>query len=166
MLGLVNPLVRLRPLTDQDDDAVLALNENNVVKLAPLDQDRLHRLREWADRADAIEVDGTFAGFVITFRPGRAYDSENYRWFSEQFGDDFYYLDRIVLDRSVRRRGVGAAVYDKLEARAKECGRMALEVNLLPPNPASLSFHNARGYTEVGKIGDEEHLVTLMVKEL
>jgi len=165
MLGGVRT-VRLRPLTDQDDAAVLALNEVNVVQLAPLDVDRLHQLRAWADRADAVDVDGEFAGFVITFHAGTPYDSENYRWFTEQYGREFYYLDRIAIDQRVRRGGVGTAVYDHLEAIAVKHRRMALEVNLLPPNPTSLSFHNGRGYTEVGKLGDADHLVTLMVKEL
>jgi predicted GNAT superfamily acetyltransferase len=167
MLGRVRrPSVRLRPLTDHDEAAVLALNETNVVKLAPLDGDRLRQLREWAHRADAVEVDGAFAGFVITFTAGTAYDSENYRWFTERYGTDFYYLDRIVLDAKVRRGGIGSAVYDALERIAEPHGRMVLEVNLLPPNPASLSFHNGRGYKEVGTLGDSDHLVTLMVKEL
>ena len=44
--------------------------------------------------------------------------------------------------------------------------RMALEVNLLPPNPGSLAFHAGRGYAEVGRLGDPAHLVSLMTKEL
>jgi predicted GNAT superfamily acetyltransferase len=43
---------------------------------------------------------------------------------------------------------------------------MALEVNLVPPNPASLAFHARRGYAEVGRIGDDDHLVVLLTKEL
>lgn len=166
MLGGVNNAVRLRPLTDADDKAVLDLNESNVVKLAPLDAERLHQLRSWADRADAIEVGGEFGGFVLTFRSGTAYDSENYLWFHEQYGRDFYYLDRIVVDKRLRRGGVGTTVYDALETLARPHRRMCLEVNLLPPNPASLSFHNGRGYAEVGTLGNSDHLVTLMAKDL
>src|SRR5689334_15612474 len=99
MLGVVNPAVRLRPLTDADDEDVLALNEANVANLAPLDSERLHLLRSWAHRADAIEVAGEVAGFVLTFQPGTPYDSENYRWFHDRYGRDFYYLDRIVVDK-------------------------------------------------------------------
>ena len=166
MLGGVNPAVRLRPLTDADHDDVLAFNEANVVKLAPLDADRLDQLRSWADRADAIEVAGELAGFVLTFRSGTPYDSENYLWFHEQYGRDFYYLDRIVVDKRLRRGGIGTAVYDALETLARPHGRMCLEVNLLPPNPESLSFHIGRGYNEVGTLGNSDHLVTLMAKEL
>lgn len=158
--------VRLRPVTDADADAVLALNQAEVVKLAPMDAARFDQLRSWADRFDVIEVDGVFGGFVVTFPPGCGYDSENYRWFSARFDTGFYYLDRVALHPRVRRRGVGTRVYDELEAVAAAHGRMALEVNLVPENPASLAFHARRGYVEVGRLGDDAHLVTLMTRDL
>jgi predicted GNAT superfamily acetyltransferase len=155
----------LRPITPSDVDHVLALNERNVVKLAPLDAARLGEIRDWADRVDVLDVDGSFAGFVVTFGPGTAYDSENYRWFTERF-DDFYYLDRIVLHEDFRRQGLGGFVYDDVEETARKHGRLALEVNLVPRNDASLAFHQRRGYVEVGRLGDDDHLVTLLTKEL
>ena len=82
----------LRPLRDTDVADVLTLNDANVVKLAPMDETRLQELRRLADRFDVLDVDGAFAGFVITFAPGAAYDSENYRWFSARH-PDFYDLD-------------------------------------------------------------------------
>ncbi len=98
----------LRPLRDTDLADVLTLNDRNVVKLAAMDEARLHELRELADRFDVLDVDGAFAGFVITFAPGTAYDSENYRWFAER-RRSFYYLDRIVLHEDFRRRAGSAA---------------------------------------------------------
>jgi predicted GNAT superfamily acetyltransferase len=157
-------VLSLRPATDADAATILALNERNVVKLAPMDAARLDELRELADRVDVVDVDGAFGGFVITFGPGTTYDSDNYRWFTDRHGDDFYYLDRIVLHEYFRRRGLGGLVYDEVEAIARKHGRMALEVNLVPPNDASLAFHRSRGYMEVGRLGDEDHLVSLMEK--
>jgi predicted GNAT superfamily acetyltransferase len=156
----------LRPLTPTDHVHVLALNEANVAELAPMDEERLEVLSRLADRFDVVEVDGEFGGFVITFAPGAAYDSENYRWFTQRHGPDFYYLDRIVLASAVRRRGLGSLVYDEVEATAGRYGRLALEVNLVPRNDASLAFHDRRGYVEVGRRGDETHLVSLMEKQL
>jgi len=160
------PPVRLRPATDADADAILALNEVEVEKLAPMDMARFHELRSLADRFDVIEVAGAFGGFVVTFPPGTAYDSPNYRWFESRLAGCFYYLDRVVLDPSVRRRGVAGWVYDRLEEVASAYRRMALEVNLVPENRPSLAFHRARGYVEVGRLGDEAHLVSLMAKTL
>jgi uncharacterized protein len=160
------PVVRLRPALPDDEAAVLALNLAEEVSLAPMDSHRLAYLRSRADRFDVIEVDGGPAGFVVTMAPGGDYESPNYRWFAERYGADFYYLDRIALAPTVRRRGVAGRVYDEVEAVAAARGRMALEVNLVRPNPASLAFHTRRGYAEVGRLGDEEHLVVLLVKEL
>jgi uncharacterized protein len=160
------PEVSLRPAASGDHDAVLALNLAEEVFLAPMGVDRLAYLHAVADRFDVVEVDGSPAGFVVTMAPGSGYDSPNYRWFSARFGDDFYYLDRIALAPSVRRRGVAGRVYDEVEAVAAAYGRMALEVNLVPPNPASLAFHARRGYAEVGRLGDDQHLVVLLTKDL
>jgi hypothetical protein len=150
-----------------DDDLrnVLALNAANVEMLAPMDADRFRRLREWSDRFSVIESEGAFAGFVVTFASGSGYDSVNYRWFSERY-EDFYYLDRIVLLPEARRLGLGTRAYAELERLAARHGRMALEVNLVPRNDASLAFHASRGYVEVGRLGDDGHLVSLMTKEL
>jgi predicted GNAT superfamily acetyltransferase len=157
---------RLRPIQPSDHDVVLALNERNVEALAPMDADRLREIERLAHRFDVLDVDGEPAGFVVTFAPGSAYDSENYRWFGERYADRFYYLDRIVLDDRFRRRGLGGFVYDEVETVAKGYDRLALEVNLVPRNHVSLAFHSSRGYHEVGRLGDEAHLVSLMVKQL
>ena len=135
-------------------------------QLSPMGEERCHELRGLADRFDVIEVDGRFAGFVVTFAPGTGYDSENYRWFGDRFGDRFYYLDRVVLVEELRRQGVAGLVYDELESAAAAYDRLVLEVNLVPENPASLAFHRRRGYAEVGRLGDEEHLVSLMARSL
>jgi hypothetical protein len=158
----------LRPLTVADHDDVLALNERDVELLAPLDGPRLRQLVGWADTAAALEVEGVFAGFVLTFAGGSAYDGENFAWFCERY-PDLAYLDRVVIHEDFRRRGLGTRVYDELETGS---GRpvFALEVNIDPPNEPSLAFHHARGFTDVGRrtvphpSGDHE--VTMMVKHL
>jgi predicted GNAT superfamily acetyltransferase len=155
----------LRPLRETDVADVLALNHANVTALSPLDESRLTTLRGLADRFDVLDVDGAFAGFVVTFAAGAAYDSVNFEWFSTR-RDRFYYLDRIVLADDFRRRGLGGFVYDELERVAAPYGRLCLEVNLVPRNEGSLAFHAARGYVEVGRIGDDEHLVSMMEKVL
>lgn len=157
---------QLRPVETADHADVLALNEANVVSLAPMDRDRLLQMVGWADRFDVVDVGGEFAGFVVTFAPGSPYDSENYRWFAKRHGRDFYYLDRIVLADHHRRRGLGTFVYDEVERLAKRYGRLTLEVNLVPRNDVSLAFHDSRGYVEVGRRGDATHLQSLKEKRL
>lgn len=158
------PVTLLRPIEPRDHAAVLDLNAHNVELLAPMDEDRLAQLVAWADRADVILADAeVVAGFVFTFAPGTAYDSENYRWFSDH-RDAFYYLDRIVLADTHRRLGLGRRVYDELERVAATYGRMVLEVNIEPANEPSLAFHRARGYVDVTELGEVGKKVVLMEK--
>jgi predicted GNAT superfamily acetyltransferase len=157
----------LRPILDRDVPDVLALNDANVSMLAPMDEEHLHRLQGLADRFDVLESDGAFAGFVVTFARDAAYDSENFQWFHERHGaSDFYYLDRVVLHPQFRRQGLGGFMYDKIESAAAQHGHLCLEVNLVPRNEPSLAFHAGRGYVEVGRRGDEEHLLSMLEKRL
>lgn len=152
----------LRPITPDDHAAVLALNAANVEALSPMDLHRLWWLLDLAAHADVIVEDGPdqrVAGFVLAFAPGTAYDSVNYRWFSERYAD-FLYIDRIVLDPAFRRQGLASQVYDELEAAAADRGRMVLEVN--DGNEPSLAFHRARGYEVLEPLGK----ALLMAKEL
>jgi uncharacterized protein len=154
--------VLVRPATDDDTDEILRLNALEVPLVSAMDRERFELLRGWADRLLVAEVDGRFAGFVMTFGPGTAYDSPNYRWFSERFDADFYYLDRVAVDPSQRRRGVAGAVYAEVERLAASYGRLALEVNIDPPNEPSLGFHRRRGYVEVGRLGEPGHEVVML----
>jgi predicted GNAT superfamily acetyltransferase len=155
---------RLRPLTADDHAAVVALNDRHVHLTAPMDEARLVELAAAAEHADVIDVDGEFAGFVLTFGAGAAYDGAHFAWFAERY-EDYCYLDRIVIHEDFQRRGLGSFVYDELEG---SCGRPAftLEVNIDPPNEPSLAFHRGRGFTEVGQSDASGHWVSLMVKQL
>lgn len=154
----------LRPITPADHEDVVALNERFVHLTAPMDHARLAELVAASDRAAVIDVDGAFAGFVITFAAGAPYDGAHFAWFAERY-DDYSYLDRIVIHEDFQRRGLGTFVYDEIEG---SCGRpvLTLEVNIDPPNEPSLAFHQARGFVEVGQSDASGHLVALMAKQL
>ena len=162
--------VRLRPMADADEQSVLRLNEEHVAVLSQMDADRLRAIRAWAHRCEVIEERDSpadpwrAAGFLIVVAPGSAYDSAKYRWFDDAY-DDFLYLDRIVLDARVHRRGLGTIAYDAVEADAAAHGRMCLEIDVDPPNTASLGFHAARGFIEVARLGGPGETVSMQVKE-
>jgi predicted GNAT superfamily acetyltransferase len=156
----------IRTMTDADVDAVLQLNADSVWALSPLDADGLAAHRAAAAFLWVCVVEGQVAAFTIAYLPGTSYASMNYRWHAERF-DDFVYLDRIAVDPSFRRRGIAAAIYDRMEAEAAPHGRMVCEVNSNPPNEASLAFHRARGYRELGHLTQPDgHQVALLEKPL
>jgi len=145
---------RLRPIRSDDQaevDTAVALNNGAVPAVNQLSAGRLRELAGLATYAEVVEDDaGTLAGLVLVLPAGAAYDSALYAWFGQRYAG-FLYLDRIVVDPAHRRRGVGRLVYDTMEQRALTAGRLLCEVNLDPPNPESLAFHAARGFTEVGR---------------
>ena len=162
---------RLRPIEPHDVPTVLALNEADVAVLSPMDGERLAALQAWAHRADVVEVDDSegpeVAGFVIVMDGDSSYDAENFAWFTERFGTELHYLDRVVVAPRFRRRGLAGLIYDAVEKDAAARGRLTLEVNARPANEPSLAFHAGRGFAEVGqRTYTDGTLVSMMAKEL
>jgi predicted GNAT superfamily acetyltransferase len=143
--------VLLRTLEPTDLDAAVALNNANMPALSELDATEMARLTGFSLVSLVAEVDGAFAGFCIVLAPGADYASLNYRWFAEHY-TDFAYLDRIAVEPTLRRAGVGRAFYAELRSRLTGVKPVLLcEVNVRPRNDASLDFHAAIGFHEVGQ---------------
>jgi hypothetical protein len=144
--------VEIRTLVDVDLPAALALNNANLPALNELDEPELARLVGMSSESLVATADeGAVAGFCIVLPPGVDYDSLNYAWFSRNYRD-FVYLDRIAVDPTRRRSGIGRAFYDELRRRL--AGRhpvLLCEVNVKPRNDASLAFHESIGFREVGQ---------------
>lgn len=154
----------LREPTRTDWPRLLELNQASVSELSALDEARLRMVLSLAYRSLVVEDEGQVVGFAIAMAPGVPYDSNNYRWFSENF-EEFLYLDRVAVAESMRRRGIGAQLYDAMESAAQSFGRMVCEVNVVPPNETSLAFHESRGYGEIGRLEhNPEKVVALMGK--
>ena len=158
--------VSVRPLERRDHERVLELNQASVQELSALDEPRLRYILALAHRSLVAASDDDVLAFALAIAPGTDYDSLNYTTLGEMF-ESFLYLDRIAVADSARRKGLGAALYDAMEAVAAPFGRMVCDVNIEPRNDASLAFHAARGYREVGELshGDVK-TVALMSKEL
>lgn len=143
-------VVRVRDAIASDHPAVLALNNAAAPHVNDLSVHEFAWIVSHADYFRVAEDDAGLAAFVIALRPGLEYWSLNYRWFMER-GGDFLYLDRIVVAERVRRTGVGRVLYDDIDRFASgRWPRITLEVNLLPPNPGSLLFHERQGFRRLG----------------
>jgi uncharacterized protein len=149
--------VIVRDATPDDFAAVLALNEESVAVLSPLDLALLRRLHGWAayhrvvTDADGAES-GRVAAFLLALREGLAYESQNYIWFT-QAHDRFLYIDRVVVARRLQGRGIGSLLYaDLLDFAGRSgAGVVTCEFDLRPPNDASRRFHETHGFREVGR---------------
>lgn len=158
----------LRPGTAADAAAVLALNNASVPHVNALTADTLAQIVAMSAVYTVAEDAEGILGFVICIPSGRSYWSDNYNWFGDRY-DAFLYLDRVAVAGRAQRRGVGRAIYDAVHAAARgRWPRVALEVNLRPPNPVSVAFHAAVGYMPVGvrEYGDGANAVQMFVREL
>ena len=145
--------MRLRPLGDADLAAIAAINDAEVPRVSHLGVEGLRaHLPRCAPALLAEDDDGRVAGFVLAVPPGVDYASANYRWFEDR-GTDHLYVDRVVVAPHARRRGIAGLLYEVVEQTARDGGRweVTCEVNVRPRNDASLAFHAARGYAEVGR---------------
>lgn len=150
--GIAMSAIVLRAIEASDLRPVAALNDREVPRVGPLGVDGLRAQLPRCDVALVAVADDAIVGFVLALAPGAPYDSVNYRWF-EGRGSDHLYVDRVVVATAHRQRGIAGTLYDAVEARARETGRgeVTCEVNVRPPNPASMAFHEGRGFLEVGR---------------
>jgi predicted GNAT superfamily acetyltransferase len=147
--------MKIRALTPADIPQLVELNNHNVPAVSPSDADGMAGLLSLSDAALAVVADDEPAevlGFALLMRPGVAYESENYRWFSDR-GTDFLYVDRIVVADRAQNTGTGTALYAAVFESARERGiaEITCEVNVEPPNAGSMRFHGRLGFAEVGR---------------
>lgn len=141
----------IRDARPTDFPQILALNQQSVDALSPLDDSRLQALHIDAAYHRVYESAGRAAAFLLVLREGSAYDSPNYRWFAHRY-PAFLYIDRIVVAAELQGRGVGRLLYEDLLAFAAGSGAgiVTCEYDIEPLNLASQRLHDCFGFREVG----------------
>jgi predicted GNAT superfamily acetyltransferase len=152
--------------TQSDYGAILELNEGAIPEVSRIDEAELAELHDQAALLVVARAEGAIAGFILVLHEGAAYESPNYRFFDARY-DEFAYVDRIVVGEAYRRTGIGAGLYGALFEALPDAPRVTCEVNVRPPNPGSLAFHQGLGFTVVGEqdTNDGQKRVALMVLE-
>lgn len=158
----------IRNVIDADLGDVWALNQSETPHVGSVD---LHRIRWFASHAYYFRVacdDHGLAGFLIGLGPGIGYESPNYLWFCQRY-PEFGYVDRIAVAERARRRGLASRMYDDFAASLPATVPvMTCEVNLRPPNEASMRFHQRLGFRSVGSLRSDRGAkeVALLTREL
>ena len=164
-----NNKLQVRQLVEGDLESVLALNQELVHFLSDLDMKKLIRLCEESAIQLVVEENGKFAGFLLAFREGAAYDSINYTWFEDHY-PRFLYVDRVVISPDAQSSGMGSAFYDEVFRIAQETDVpvVTAEYYVVPPNVISEKFHARYGFEEVGRqqTADGKKTVSLVVSQV
>ncbi len=159
------------PITLEDVQAeqlpeILDINNRALPHVNHLTLEDLTRLWEMSCYCRIAIKAGSPAGFLLAMTADTPYESENFRWFRKHH-DSFVYIDRVVVKPEFRGLGVGKVFYADIESFSEtRAPVLACEVNLEPRNDASLLFHGAFGFNEVGQHVYNGKRVSLMVKQL
>ena len=133
---------------------ILRINTEFVHWLAPMDQAELTYVLARAAYARQIDDGaGGFGGVLIGYAHDTDYpDHWNIDWLKMRI-EDFFYIDRIIIDGAAQGQGLGQRLYADITqfARARGHKWLACEVNIIPDNPASHNFHQKLGFKPIGE---------------
>lgn len=144
--------MEIRNITPADVPALLALNNAEAERVNALTADALEALLR---NAFAARMTGDGRGFLIAFDHATPPQGPNHAWFTAR-ESYFAYIDRVLVMPEGRGQGVARALYEDLAriALAEQTGLLVCEVNLAPPNPGSIAFHERLGFTACGEATD------------
>lgn len=150
----------IREILAKDLETILELNEKSVKVLSPLDKGKLIRLINMSALAVVVEDENQIAGFLLAFSHGVQYESINYEWFNQSY-ESFLYIDRIVISKQYRGKGIGSKLYRyALDCASKSsAASIFAEIDVMPPNEPSLLFHKKFGFKELELLTHNENKV-------
>jgi predicted GNAT superfamily acetyltransferase len=160
--------VKIERPTVADYPEILGINESGLPHVNRISADDLARFAAQSCYFRIAREGERLAAFLLAFSEQASYDSPNFLWFRNRY-PRFVYIDRIVVDPTLRRSGIGRFFYADLERVASaHAPDLTCEVNLDPPNPGSFAFHERCGFCEVGRQHTDSgaKLVCLMSKDL
>ena len=158
----------LRNWQPADQADILRLNAESESVLSPMDGARFDALRSLCCILKVACIGNRVVGFLMGFSDEAGYDSINYRWFASRL-KRFLYIDRVVITREFQGTGLGRRFYTMAEqwAAEHELCWLAAAVDLLPPNTASLKFHERLEFVEVGRqLAGNHKQVSLQVRSV
>lgn len=158
----------IRPAQRADAAAIVAINAAGRPGVYPLMLDEVDATLASAPYVTVAELGGQVVGYLIGYTAGDVCEGEEFAWFQAHVSR-FLYIDQVAVAPAARRAHVGARLYAHAAAHAlaHDLSALVCEVNLDPPNPASLRFHERLGFQEIGVISVQDgRTVSLRRKNL
>ena len=157
--------MEIRALQKSDSSSILEINEQGLPGTGKVSEQEILDLLNYSSFSVGLFDSNSLLGFVICLPPKTAYGSLNYLWFNERY-DDFLYVDRIAVSTANRNQKIGSKLYQAVIDTASKLGvPIAAEVNLRPPNPDSVRFHQRHGFTEIGQFEHGQKAVIMMLRQ-
>jgi len=157
--------MEIRNLATANIEAIWAINEQGLPGTGRVSEQEVSDLLQFSSLSVGMFDGNELLGFVICLPPGTRYGSLNYQWFNDHY-NAFVYVDRIAVSTLHRNQGVGTKLYDAVVAYSKEKNiPIAAEVNLNPPNPGSIRFHERFNFEQVGVLHHNEKSVTMLLRK-
>lgn len=128
--------------------ALLALNNAHAAETSFLTPQAWDGLIDRATMALCVPD----AALLIAFDENAGYDNQNFAWFDARL-KRFIYVDRIIVSERCQGQGFARRLYDELFVRAAASAQtiIACEINIDPPNPGSVAFHERLGFRSIGE---------------
>jgi hypothetical protein len=157
--------MEIRKANKTDIPKINLLNEGEVPHVTSIKNEDWFHFLEIASNFVVIDLQGEVIGFMVSLREGQDYSSINYNFFVNHF-DEFEYVDRIVVSKEHKKKGLGRKLYEYLFAN-NSTPITCCKVNLKPSNENSLQFHNRLGFSEKSKMitGGGDKIVSLLVRK-
>jgi uncharacterized protein len=139
---------RIVGIAESNIDGLRELNNLHAQETSLLNDNQFRHLLREACYSRSVAPSHAL---ILGFDPQAKYDSPNFVWFCERFSN-FVYIDRVIVSHRSRRQGLAGALYQVLYkwAASRHCDMVVCEVNAVPPNTASDSFHEQMGFTQIG----------------
>ena len=147
---------------------ILQINQAAIPGVYPLNEYEISEIISVAPYFRVAKVNKEVVGYQIAYTSDHKYDGEEFSWFQKHLAQ-FMYIDQIAVAPSARRLQIGSRLYAEAEkfAHAHQFNRLACEVNLEPPNPASLRFHVGLGFQQLGILSvSDGRTVALLQKKI
>lgn len=144
--------VIIRTVEENDFQSIVKLNADEVEYTSVMDIERIRFLDKISDYHKVTFFDGNITAFLLAMRNGAPYKNDNFRWFSNRY-ESFLYIDRIVVAEDYKGRGIGSLLYKDIFEYAlnENITHIACEINTVPSNQPSQTFHTGHGFKEVGR---------------